>query len=114
MPASVCVHVATLLSIFIHKRRNRRIEGKHKLTKAKTMDESSIKLALPGFRFHPTEEELLNFYLKNTILGKKLHYHVIGILNIYRHDPWFLPGTDYFLPSLCIIIYTNEYYYLPS
>ncbi|KAL7257316.1 hypothetical protein ACSBR1_003592 [Camellia fascicularis] len=47
---------------------------------------------LPGFRFHPTEEELLSFYLKNMIFGKKLRPDIIGFLNIYHHDPWDLPG----------------------
>lgn len=47
---------------------------------------------LPGFRFHPTEEELLDFYLSRVALGKKLHFDIIGTLNIYRHDPWDLPG----------------------
>lgn len=56
---------------------------------------------LPGFRFHPTEEELLEFYLKNIILGKKLHYDIIAFLNIYHHDPWELPGT---LPKFYIHI----------
>ncbi|XP_057966363.1 NAC domain-containing protein 6 [Malania oleifera] len=51
----------------------------------------SQELGLPGFRFHPTEEELLNFYLKNAVLGKKLHGNVIGLTNIYQHDPWCLP-----------------------
>uniref|UniRef100_J3LJN8 NAC domain-containing protein n=1 Tax=Oryza brachyantha TaxID=4533 RepID=J3LJN8_ORYBR len=47
---------------------------------------------LPGFRFHPTEEELLDFYLSRVALGKKLQFDIIGTLNIYRHDPWDLPG----------------------
>ncbi|WVZ04257.1 hypothetical protein V8G54_025063 [Vigna mungo] len=51
----------------------------------------SGEIALPGFRFHPTEEELLDFYLKNMVVGKKLRYDVIGFLNIYHHDPWDLP-----------------------
>ncbi|KAL8090170.1 NAC domain-containing protein 6-like [Apium graveolens] len=56
------------------------------------MDESAAtKLQVPGFRFHPTEEELIQFYLKNTIEGKTLHYDVIGVLNIYGYDPWYLP-----------------------
>ncbi|KAL3514951.1 hypothetical protein ACH5RR_021853 [Cinchona calisaya] len=54
------------------------------------MDDYDVEL--PGFRFHPTEEELLDFYLKNMVFGKKLHYDVIGFLNIYHHDPWDLPG----------------------
>ncbi|XP_054777063.1 NAC domain-containing protein 6-like [Prosopis cineraria] len=53
---------------------------------------STADVELPGFRFHPTEEELLDFYLKNTILGKKLRFDIIGFLNIYHHDPWDLPG----------------------
>lgn len=47
---------------------------------------------LPGFRFHPTEEELLSFYLMKTSTGKMLCSDVIGFLNIYLHDPWDLPG----------------------
>lgn len=57
-----------------------------------TMDEMSPEvLELPGFRFHPTEEELLDFYLKNMISGK-MRFDIIGYLNIYHYDPWELPG----------------------
>lgn len=55
------------------------------------MDEMRPELDLPGFRFHPTEEELLDFYLKNMVYGKRMHYDIIGFLNIYHHDPWDLP-----------------------
>ncbi|XP_002521686.2 NAC domain-containing protein 6 [Ricinus communis] len=47
---------------------------------------------LPGFRFHPTEEELLDFYLKKIALGKQLHSDIISFLDIYHHEPWDLPG----------------------
>lgn len=60
----------------------------------------SLELDLPGFRFHPTEEELLNFYLRNTVSGKKSHYNIIGLTNIYHYDPWELPGM-----YVCIYIY---------
>uniref|UniRef100_A0A5B7AXD2 Putative NAC transcription factor 29 n=1 Tax=Davidia involucrata TaxID=16924 RepID=A0A5B7AXD2_DAVIN len=56
------------------------------------MDESTPELHLPGFRFHPTEEELLEFYLKNMVFGKKMRSDIIDFLNIYHHDPWDLPG----------------------
>ncbi|CAL5378001.1 unnamed protein product [Camellia sinensis] len=59
---------------------------------AMDQQESTSELELPGFRFHPTEEELLSFYLKNIIFGKKLGIDIIGFLNIYHHDPWDLPG----------------------
>ncbi|XP_022726218.1 NAC domain-containing protein 35-like [Durio zibethinus] len=58
------------------------------------MDDTTPEIELPGFRFHPTEEELLNFYLRNMIYGKKLCYDIIGFLNIYHHDPWDLPGLS--------------------
>ncbi|KAI9123974.1 hypothetical protein K1719_005274 [Acacia pycnantha] len=57
-----------------------------------SMTSGEGEMELPGFRFHPTEEELLDFYLKNSILGNKLRFDIIGFLNIYHHDPWELPG----------------------
>ncbi|CAD6209433.1 unnamed protein product [Miscanthus lutarioriparius] len=51
-----------------------------------------VEQDLPGFRFHPTEEELLGFYLSRVVHGKQLHFDIIGTLNIYRHDPWDLPA----------------------
>nr|AGV29479.1 putative NAC domain class transcription factor [Tamarix hispida] len=58
------------------------------------MDEPIISsnLELPGFRFHPTEEELIDFYLKNMVFRRKLHFDIISVLNIYQHEPWDLPG----------------------
>ncbi|XWS62591.1 hypothetical protein CRYUN_Cryun06bG0024100 [Craigia yunnanensis] len=58
------------------------------------MNDTTSEIALPGFRFHPTEEELLDFYLRNMIYGKKLRCDIIGFLNIYHHDPWDLPGLS--------------------
>ncbi|KAE9620255.1 hypothetical protein Lal_00019497 [Lupinus albus] len=54
----------------------------------------SGEITLPGFRFHPTEEELVDFYLKNMVVGKKFRYDVIGFLNIYHHEPWDLPDLS--------------------
>ena len=67
------------------------------------MDEMSLQLDLPGFRFHPTEEELLDFYLKNIVFGKQMRLDVIGYLNIYRHDPWDLPGIHTYIHILLTI-----------
>nr|GLL19100.1 NAC5 protein [Ipomoea trifida]GMC62576.1 NAC domain-containing protein 22-like [Ipomoea batatas] len=50
-----------------------------------------MEVQLPGFRFHPTEEELLNFYLRSAVNAKKPRSDIIGFLNIYQHDPWDLP-----------------------
>lgn len=67
------------------------------------MDESSTyELELPGFRFHPTEEELLSFYLHSMVFGKKLRGDIIGFLNIYKHDPRELPGTFTYIKTLVL------------
>ncbi|KAF8672882.1 hypothetical protein HU200_049221 [Digitaria exilis] len=54
----------------------------------------AAELELPGFRFHPTEEELLEFYLKQVAHGKKLKFDIIPTVQLYRHDPWELPGLS--------------------
>ncbi|PON57587.1 NAC domain containing protein [Parasponia andersonii] len=46
---------------------------------------------LPGFRFHPTDEELVGFYLKRKIQERPLSIELIKQLDIYKHDPWDLP-----------------------
>ncbi|KAL9230861.1 hypothetical protein vseg_006156 [Gypsophila vaccaria] len=43
---------------------------------------------LPGFRFHPTDEELVSFYLKRKVDRKPLSIEIIKHMDIYKHDPW--------------------------
>ncbi|KAK1376480.1 NAC domain-containing protein [Heracleum sosnowskyi] len=49
------------------------------------------ELMLPGFRFHPTDEELVGFYLKRKIQKRPLSIELIKQLDIYKYDPWDLP-----------------------
>ncbi|PKI54466.1 NAC domain-containing protein 17-like [Punica granatum] len=46
----------------------------------------------PGFRFHPTDEELILYYLKRKICRKKLRLNIIAELDVYKWDPEELPG----------------------
>lgn len=48
----------------------------------------------PGFRFHPTDVELVMYYLKRKVLGKRLHFEAIAVLDIYHHSPWDLPDRS--------------------
>ncbi|KAK6150751.1 hypothetical protein DH2020_015683 [Rehmannia glutinosa] len=48
----------------------------------------------PGFRFHPTDVELVMYYLKRKVLGKKLHLEAIAEVNIYKFSPWDLPDKS--------------------
>ncbi|CAN0896572.1 Protein FEZ [Linum grandiflorum] len=49
------------------------------------------EVMLPGFRFHPTDEELVGFYLKRKIHQRPLSIELIKQLDIYKFDPWDLP-----------------------
>ncbi|NP_001313077.1 NAC domain-containing protein 30-like isoform X1 [Nicotiana tabacum] len=42
----------------------------------------------PGFRFHPTEEELVGYYLKRKINSLKIDLDVITDIDLYRMEPW--------------------------
>ncbi|XP_072952816.1 protein FEZ-like [Typha angustifolia] len=53
--------------------------------------DKSEEVLLPGFRFHPTDEELVGFYLKRKIQQKPLSIELIRQLDIYKYDPWDLP-----------------------
>lgn len=46
---------------------------------------------LPGFRFHPTDEELVQFYLKRKLQHRSLPIELIKQVDIYKYDPWDLP-----------------------
>ncbi|KAJ8426293.1 hypothetical protein Cgig2_007524 [Carnegiea gigantea] len=51
----------------------------------------------PGFRFHPTDEELVGYYLKRKVEGLEIELEVIPVIDFYKHDPWELPDKS-FLP----------------
>ncbi|KAG8378404.1 hypothetical protein BUALT_Bualt08G0133900 [Buddleja alternifolia] len=42
----------------------------------------------PGFRFHPTEEELVGYYLKRKVNDLKIDLDVIIEIDLYRIEPW--------------------------
>ena len=50
----------------------------------------------PGFRFHPTDEELVAYYLKRKINGRKIELEVIPEVDLYKCEPWDLPGMNFF------------------
>lgn len=47
----------------------------------------------PGFRFHPTEEELVGYYLHRKINSLKIDLDVIVEVDLYSIEPWDLQGT---------------------
>ncbi|KAF8390930.1 hypothetical protein HHK36_023230 [Tetracentron sinense] len=49
---------------------------------------------LPGFRFHPTDEELVGFYLQRKVEKKPISIELIKQIDIYKYDPWDLPKVS--------------------
>ncbi|KAI3965864.1 hypothetical protein MKX01_010821 [Papaver californicum] len=54
-------------------------------------DADDEEVLLPGFRFHPTDEELVGFYLRRKVEKKPLSIEIIKQIDIYKYDPWDLP-----------------------
>ncbi|XP_009796907.1 uncharacterized protein LOC107792883 [Nicotiana tabacum] len=69
-------------------------------------DDHEHDMVMPGFRFHPTEEELVEFYLRRKVEGKRFNVELITFLDLYRYDPWELP-------ALASIGEKEWYFYVP-
>ncbi|KAI9097753.1 hypothetical protein K1719_025524 [Acacia pycnantha] len=54
---------------------------------------SSAQLQLPpGFRFHPTDDELVTHYLCPKCASRPISVPIIADIDLYRYDPWDLPA----------------------
>ncbi|KAJ9539731.1 hypothetical protein OSB04_026237 [Centaurea solstitialis] len=42
----------------------------------------------PGFRFHPTDEELVDYYLRKKINSRAIELDVIRDVDLYKIEPW--------------------------
>ncbi|KAK1299954.1 NAC domain-containing protein 7 [Acorus calamus] len=60
----------------------------------------------PGFRFHPTEEELVGYYLARKIASQKFDLEVISDVDLYGIEPWDLQDRCKFGSED-----QNEYYF---
>ncbi|CAM8952016.1 unnamed protein product [Rhodiola kirilowii] len=58
---------------------------------------------LPGFRFYPTDEEIVDFYLRRKVENKPFTLDLIKEIDIYKFDPWDLPKSS--------TIGDNEWYF---
>ena len=47
----------------------------------------------PGFRFHPTEEELLTYYLKKKVVSERIDLDVIRDVDLNKLEPWDIQGA---------------------
>nr|AAM34770.1 nam-like protein 7 [Petunia x hybrida] len=58
----------------------------------KVIDENSV--FPPGFRFHPTDEELVLYYLKRKICRRRILLDAIAETDVYKWDPEDLPDLS--------------------
>ncbi|CAA2954255.1 NAC domain-containing 90 [Olea europaea subsp. europaea] len=67
---------------------------------------------LTGFRFYPTEEELVSFYLHSKLEEKRLEINrVIPVVNVYQLEPWHLPKHS---GELCRGDSEQWFFFVPS
>jgi hypothetical protein len=63
----------------------------------------------PGFRFHPTDEELILHYLCKRAAAAPCPAPIIAEVDIYKFDPWDLPGVYIYMhpssPFSCVLIW---------
>lgn len=72
---------------------------------------SNIQLQLPpGFRFHPSDEELIIHYLRNKATSSPIPASIIAEVDLYKYNPWELPSlyhTTFFFflyfPLFCVL-----------
>ncbi|XVE59805.1 hypothetical protein DITRI_Ditri05aG0076400 [Diplodiscus trichospermus] len=50
----------------------------------------------PGFRFHPSDEELIIHYLRNKVTSRPRPASVIAEVDLYQYNPWELPKKALF------------------
>ncbi|XP_030455149.2 NAC domain-containing protein 2-like [Syzygium oleosum] len=46
----------------------------------------------PGFRFHPTDEELVMHYLVRRCASQPIAVPIVAEVDLYKYNPWDLPG----------------------
>lgn len=51
----------------------------------------------PGFRFHPTDEEIITHYLSNKVCNTNFTAIAIGQVDLNKCEPWDLPSNSFFI-----------------
>ncbi|CAK9179687.1 unnamed protein product [Ilex paraguariensis] len=58
----------------------------------------------PGFRFHPTDEELLYYYLRKKVSYETIDLDVIRDVDLNKLEPWDLKGQSTSLSSFSLFL----------
>lgn len=58
----------------------------------------------PGFRFHPTDEELITCYLTRKVSDSSFTSKAIAVVDLKKSEPWDLPGSLRALSSTLFLL----------
>lgn len=61
----------------------------------------------PGFRFHPSDEELIVHYLQKKVTSHPLPASVIAEIDLYKYNPWELPSLSCTIYSLVLFFFSQ-------
>lgn len=82
---SIDIIVASVSSLIIQ-------ETMLSMEKESTFPSSALQLLPPGFKFHPSDEELIVHYLRNKVISHPLPAQLITEIDLYKYNPWELPS----------------------
>lgn len=69
------------------------------------VNEDSQIVLPPGFRFHPTDEELISHYLCKKVLDSSFSCKPIGEVDLNKSEPWDLPCKIKFSHTLFLFFF---------
>lgn len=82
-----------------------------------TSSEQEAMMELPpGFRFHPTDEEIISHYLRHKVLDPSFSAAAVADADFNKCEPWDLPSKSTILVSLslslslCMYVCINSLY----
>lgn len=71
-------------------------------------DDELVELP-PGFRFHPTDEEIIMHYLLQKVIDRRFVAKAIGEADLNKCEPWDLPSNISSFPTFQF--WYNRYVY---
>lgn len=60
----------------------------------------------PGFRFHPTDEEIITHYLTKKVVDKNFGAIAIAEVDMNKCEPWDLPSKLFLIPLDEILLFS--------
>ena len=74
---------------------------------AMEVEEEPLELP-PGFRFHPTDEEIITQYLMKKAMSENFQARAIGEADLNRSEPWDLPGE---ISKFLLLLFFISYFF---